>query len=174
MAAYQTCKGCAHIGNCSRQDEIRGAIKGLGVTAVRHTCADRETVFKTGERVAFEWMHYGEPVGPYGEAEATLYAVTATVMNELTGTRYLVRVDDGPFPEANGSDDYDHISASELFPRAKFLPMLKVKTSSLKRLDQPCVKICTSCGGLEGSDMESRCQHSEYVNPNPCLLKGGE
>lgn len=52
MTYYHTCRGCSLFGKpCARRDSIATSIKGLGLTSVKHRCAERVPMFRSGQSV---------------------------------------------------------------------------------------------------------------------------
>ena len=178
MTFYQPCQGCAFKPtDCEKKTEIRSAIKGLGITSLKFNCTERKPIYNPGDRVSLMWrvFEYGDP-DPYGEQEVgeALAYFYATVMGEQSGTRYIVRVDDGPCYSID--EGWDPVEASKLFTRSSKL-VVKVKTSDIAHTDEPQKEICTSCSAYAGE--RERCQGWGKPNswdsywPTECLTPEG-
>lgn len=128
MTSYITCINCAADKNgCARRAAVRTAIKGAGVTSVKFRCADRQSMFRPGQRVGITWTVGGDGY----ELDETW---PATVIAE-TGTRFLVHIDDVESDE--GTPARDFINNERLF--------VKVSPSRLRPLDEPDRTVCKWC-----------------------------
>lgn len=129
MTSYTTCINCAADKQaCERRIEIRAAIKGAHITSVKFRCGDRQSMFRTGQRVAVTWT-----VGGDNEYELD-ETWPGTVLRE-SGTRFLISIDDVPSDEGTPARDY--INNERLF--------VKVSPSRLRALDEPDRRICKFC-----------------------------
>lgn len=52
MTYLHTCVGCFYAADtCDRRDELKAAIKGLGISSVKHRCLGRYNIYKRGDAV---------------------------------------------------------------------------------------------------------------------------
>ena len=51
MTVFRTCRSCAHSSDCTIQHSIKGAIKGLRVTSLKHSCKSYEDRYAIGQPV---------------------------------------------------------------------------------------------------------------------------
>lgn len=51
---WRTCQNCIHKGACTRQNKIRDAIAGLGITSLKFCCPERALPYQPGDPVLVE------------------------------------------------------------------------------------------------------------------------
>ncbi len=62
MTHFTTCIGCKSRENCPVKDSLKTAIKGLGVTSIKHRCKERVGLFQKGDPVIVRtYSGYSEP-----------------------------------------------------------------------------------------------------------------
>ena len=166
MAYYKPCKNCAADKvSCPRRAEIAKAIAGLSVTVVNFKCGDRQTLFHTGQRVAFNWTSW-ERLEEFAEDHGLGLIFHGTVIGEK-GLRFIIRVDDGP------SADAEKIAARDTFKNDSLV--IKVKPSDMRALAEPDRQLCPACSAYP--DETSRCQGWEEPGgfgsywPTGCLIR---
>lgn len=160
MTSYTTCINCAaDKQTCERRNAVRAAIKGAHITSVKFRCTDRQSMFRTGQRVAVTWT-----VGGDNEYELD-ETWPGTVLRE-SGTRFLISIDDVPSDEGTPARSY--IKNERLF--------VKVSPSRLRALDEPDRRICTFCdrAPVDGDACQDRDRDIWSFNssyPLGCLVK---
>lgn len=165
MAYYKPCKNCAiDKAACARRSEIASAVSGLYVTVVNFRCAYRKPLYRTGQRVEFNWTSW-ENDGEGGEGDGLGLTYHGTVIEEC-GLRFIVRVDDAP------SADAAKITARDTFKAENLV--IKVKPSDMRAIGEPDKALCPACSAYEGE--KARCQgwggddFGSYW-PNGCLQR---
>src|SRR5437870_13560852 len=104
MGFYRPCHNCKlERLPCARRDGIAAAIKGLGLTAVKFRCNERQPLFAVGQRVSVSWL-IPDPDGYFGD-EADLESWPATVVAERR-PKFQVLVDDVPGSLDTPARDY--------------------------------------------------------------------
>lgn len=156
MTVYRTCHNCALAKlPCARRDSIQTDIKGLGITSLKFTCADRKPLFTPGQRVATAWT---TTEGGSEYVEYTLETWPATIIRE-SGARFLCVVDDVPSDYETPARDY--FKNASLYVRAS--------ASRITPLDEPKRELCPVCDGTRGEDGRFvGCHGFENYRPQKC------
>lgn len=144
MTYYRTCKNCRfEKSGCQKREEMRTAIKGLGITSIKFRCPDRRAIFDEGQRVKLTWRVFASG-DDYDEE--TIHEFLATVMFEVAGgLRYIVRVD----PGVSLDGDCD---VSAAFKNKNLI--IKARPDSMTAIDEPVRDFCRACFAYPD---ESRC-----------------
>ena len=149
MAYLYPCRNCTLSKLlCTKRDELRKAIKGLGVTSAKFKCEDRKPAFASGQRVSFCWTLYGEDDGyGYGFGDDLSVEFVGTIIAEVrNGHKFTVRVDaEGEF--------YD-VKPAETFRNGG--DVVNVRASDITAIDEPSRTFCADCLQYEGET--GRCQ----------------
>jgi hypothetical protein len=162
MAYYKPCKNCAvDKSACPRRAEVSAAISGLSVTVVNFRCASRQPMFRSGQRVAFDWTYWDV----CEDEDFGLGLIYHGTVIEEYGLRFIVRVDDGP------SADINEVAARETFKSDNLV--IKVRPAAMRALDEADRVLCPHCSAYEGE--QGRCQgwghgYDSYW-PNGCFSK---
>ena len=140
MTAYNTCRNCAvDKATCERRTKVSAGIKGLGLTSIKFTCADRQPLYRPGQRVGVTWPYYDPDCG--WEDRLSLETWPATVISE-TGKGFLICVDD--VPSDNELPAREYIKSQNLY--------CNVSAAKLASLDEPDHAICEHCESTPGVD----------------------
>lgn len=139
---YRTCKNCAfEPATCDRRAAVEAGIRGLGLTAVKFRCDQRQPFFRMGQRVGVTWK-FVLPEWDWGYEEGLSHEEwPATVVAETTrGFRIVV-------------DDVrsDHDTPARSYIKNESL-YCNVTASRLRPLDEPDRAVCTYCGSAENAD----------------------
>ncbi len=157
MTSYTTCINCAADKTaCARRRDIRAAIKGAGITALKFRCPERQSLFRIGQRVSVTWTVF------YDREDGMDETWPATVISE-NGTRFLLSIDDVDSNEGTPARQY--IKNERLF--------VKVSPSRIQALDEPDRAICKWCeqAPLPGSECQNRNDYWGFQSlPPGCLL----
>jgi hypothetical protein len=142
MAYLTPCFNCAaEKPECPRRQAMSKAIKGLGITSVKFNCPDRQSKFRPGQRVEFDWRYYADD----GSGEGYTTSFVGTVMHEMAGNRrFAIRVD-------QEGEHYD-FPPSEVLRNPEFI---SVRPDDMRALEQPDRAICPNCAAYDdAADME--------------------
>lgn len=145
MAYFAPCFNCVvNKATCTRRAAMRKAIKGVGITSAKFPCPDRQSKFRPGQRVEFDWRYY-EPIDDYGGAVEYHATFRGTVMREKPNNRrFSIRVDQ--------EGEYYDLSPAEVFNNPEFT---SVRPDDIRPLDEPDQSICPNCAAYENpADME--------------------
>lgn len=145
MTYLQPCFNCAtDKATCTRRAQILQGLRGLGVGSVKFKCAERQSRFRHGQRVEFNWRYY-EPIDDYGGAAEYHTTFRGTIMREKPNNRrFSIRVD-------QEGEDYD-LKPAEVFNNPEFI---SVRPDDIRPLDEPDRAICPNCAAYEDhADME--------------------
>lgn len=141
MAYYRPCKNCAvDNSTCPRRAALVGAISGQHVTSINFVCRDRQSMFRTGQRVSLRWVHW--ELNDYGDSDSLDLVFHGTVLIEK-GTKFIVRVDDGP---AVGGEVLKE--AKDVFNSDRLV--IKIRPADMSALDEQDRSICTECTSYLG------------------------
>jgi hypothetical protein len=137
---YLTCRNCGVDRNsCQRRAQIRAAVKGLGLTAIKFRCGDRRPMYRPGQRVEVTWKYCPEDWS-YEEG-MSLETWPATVVQE-TKKGFLIVVDD--VLSGNDLPAREYIKSDSLY--------CNVASGKLSPLDQPDRRTCEYCRSAENAD----------------------
>jgi hypothetical protein len=65
-----TCRTCKKTGSCEKQDSVKSAVKGLGLTSYKIKCKEKVELFEAGQPVTFSTlMSTSGYEGDYSEGE---------------------------------------------------------------------------------------------------------
>lgn len=145
MTYLQPCFNCqADKASCARRAEVLKGMKGLGITSAKFACADRQSKFRTGQRVEFDWRYY-EPDGSEYGSECFIATFVGTIMREKPNNRrFSIRVD-------QTGEHYD-LPPSDVLKNPEFT---SVRPDDIRSLDEPDRSICPNCAAYdEPADME--------------------
>ena len=145
MTYLQPCFNCqADKGSCLRRAEVLKGIKGLGISSAKFVCTERQSKFRPGQRVEFDWR-YWEPIDDYGGSDEFHATFRGTIMREKPNNRrFSIRVD-------QEGEDYD-LSPSEVFKNPDFT---SVRPADIRAIDEPDRSICPNCAAYDDpADME--------------------
>lgn len=145
MAYFASCLNCAtDKATCERRQAMNKAIKGLGITSAKFNCPDRQSKFRPGQRVEFDWRYY-EPVDDYGVADQCIVTFVGTIMREKPNNRrFSIRVD-------QHGEHYD-FAPSEVLKNPEFT---SVRPDDIRPLGEPDRPICPNCAAYDDpADME--------------------
>lgn len=144
MTVYRTCFGCAHQGTaCEHRVALAAAIKGLGLTSVRHACKHRKSRFAIGDPVWLETVY--DKNGDSDENGIPQDQFPGHVVREY-GAKVLVYIKPGSPPRESDSDELNFVGSG----------FCRVSMTRLERRDGPREEVCKSCdmpaslGHLEG------------------------
>lgn len=145
MTYLQPCFNCqADKASCARRAEVLKGMKGLGITSAKFACVDRQSKFRPGQRVEFDWRYYDEE----WRGEAYIATFNGTIMREMPGNRrFSIRVD-------QEGEHYD------LLPRdiLKNPEFTSVRPADIRALDEADKPMCPLCRAYDdASDMAAKC-----------------
>jgi hypothetical protein len=165
MTYFAPCFNCAADKvTCLRRAEMRKAVKGLGVTSAKFKCPERQSKFRTGQRVEFDWRYYDDGYSEYGipaECFATFYG---TIMREKPGNRrFSIRVD-------QSHEDYD-VEPKYVLKSYEFT---SARSADIRSLDEPDKPMCGDCGAYrEAADCQRLCyDKANHADPLSGCWKG--
>lgn len=155
MTVFRSCHTCARPAPaCEARAKLQAAIAGLGITSVKHRCAEYAPAFEPGDAIrvtTWAWFHNDEDPPPKLDFPGHFI--------RLVGQRALVFVPKGA-PDLNGND-------IEFEPHGN--GYLKVPLSRVAQRDAPTVDVseCRQCGAILGvGDPCGRDPH--YTPPSKC------
>ena len=153
MAYLQPCFNCAtDKASCQRRKDILQSVKSMGVTSVKFACANRQSKFRPGQRVEFDWRHYQACDNDYYETRIIL---RGTIIREKVGNkRFSIRVDQDFVGFAEQEEPWD-LKVSEVLRDPEFT---SARPAHIRPLDQPDKPMCNVCCAYdEPDDIEKRC-----------------
>lgn len=161
MTVFTTCRGCKHAFGCETPASIRTAIKGLGITTLKHRCTIREPEFLPGDPVTVRTGTEGE--GEYGPVwyQAGFDGVFIREMKGNTQVVCFIK----PGTEGDTGDEFE--------PKEGKRGFVKLPRSRVKKRDGDCVKLkeCERCGGLPQLTGECDFLGDKLYLPEGCVIK---
>jgi hypothetical protein len=122
---------------------MRKAIKGTGITSAKFNCPDRQSKFRTGQRVQFMWRHY--EACDYDTYETKVF-LRGTIMREKPNNRrFTIRVDQGFMGFEPDAEPWD-LKVSEVLRNPDFT---SVRPDDIRPLDEPDYAICPNCAAYD-------------------------
>ncbi len=167
MTVLFTCRSCMHKGACEIQTRVLVAVKGLGVSSLKHRCAKHEPPYRAGQAVwAFvmdaPWSVYEES---YGEPVRAWFPGHFISVSSKGNSRALVVIEAGAEPreQPRRGDDVD-------FQPVHQKGICKVTWSRIETREAPDAALCPKCGELEILGMRE-CANPSISSIGACPLK---
>lgn len=145
MTYLQPCFNCAaDKAACSRRAQVLQGLRGLGITSAKFACSERQSKFRPGQRIEFDWR-YWEPIDDYGGSEEFIVTFAGTIMREKpSNRRFSIRVD-------QEGEHYD-FPPKDVLRNPEFT---SVRPDDIRPLDEPGRSICPNCAAYDDpADME--------------------
>lgn len=101
MLHIRQCKICPLAGNCDHKKQLEKKMKAVKNLHFIHNCTKYKTIFKAGDRVEIELLHYSKDTteGDYGQTISSFswdsagFATGTVEKMESSGSRWIIKLD---------------------------------------------------------------------------------
>ncbi len=170
MTVLYTCRSCAHKGACEIQAKVLAAVKGLGVSSLKHRCAKHEPPYRVGQAVwAFvidaPWSEYEES----GEEPIRAWFPGHFIgVSSRGNSRALVAIAAGAEPREQPRHGWgDDV---EFYPVHK-KGICKIIWTRIENREAPDTPLCPKCGELKALVLAGECFDSAFSGIGACPMK---
>lgn len=179
MVALITCRPCIRKGNCEIQAGVLAAIKGLGVSSLKHRCAEVELPYRAGQAV-WVFVQVGpserDEMGPELEPSKGWFP-GHFLQVARTNTSALIVITDGAEERDHAEYEFEPMKRSSRGGGSWWPAVCKVPWSRIRlRNNVEALAVCDKCGQLAGMscegvaflDREGRCPLENLIeSPAP-------
>ena len=168
MTVLYTCRSCTHKGACEIQAEVLAAVKGLGISSLKHRCTKHEPPYRVGQAVwAFvqdaPWSVYEEC---NGEPIRAWFPGHFIGVSSKGNSRALVVIETGAEPreQPRRGDDID-------FSPVHKKGICKLIWTRIESREAPDTPLCPKCGELKALVLAGECFDSAIYGIGACPMK---
>jgi len=144
MPVLMTCRGCTKVSDCDRRAKLVEAVRGLGVTSIKHRCPDKTLAFTPGQAVWVEvndapWSECAE----FDEPTRAWFPGVFIGGSTKSNTRGLVFVRSGE-TDRSGDFEFDPINGGK--GGELRYSVCKVIWSRIEARERDPYDLCRECG----------------------------